>query len=734
MSAIILGKIRFKNILSFGNTWTELDLSKKGTTFIIGENLDDGGSSGAGKSTLINAISYCLFDKISSKISKDKMINSTNSKKNTSMEVELTLKKENKEYFIRRTRGTNTEIKLLIDGKDETPSSVALFNSAIESIIECSYDLFHQIILFHGNSIPFLDLGAGDQRKLIEELLNITTLSQKAEVLKKQVIETDKQIDLKKLLISQQEAQNESFKKRLLDAQNRAELWQSKYESDLETFQKDLEMFLNIDFDNKEKIITNDINNIEKEKNLILSKKTDILSNLNISLQDDQNKIDEYESLQSLKIKQITEEKEKLSNSINKLNLNNQKNISELDSVFQENKLIINKNINLLNQEIDKLSTSKKTNSTNIKKLEQELSHLEGDNCPYCLQKYKDSKKKIIEIQNKLNFLTEELIVIEEQLIIKNKDLKKLTEELTDSNNVYKESKILLEESFLKEYTPINSEISNLNESLAVLNSDILEFKTNIKNNSNIKNIEINNKIEKLSIDLKDKQEKLIEFQTNFKKLLENKQKFSMAQTKLENLLLESNPHLDALDSIINEGEVKINYDELNELISIHSHQQFLVKLLIDKNSFIRKNIIAKTIPFLNKRIAYYTEQLMLPHTVMFQPDTSCEIEQLGRGLDHGNLSNGQKKRLNFALCLSFRDVKTYLGSKINVLLTDELDGGSLCQTTINSLIKLLKQKSWNDDLSILCISHSSEFEGRLDREITIRYENGFSSIVEPLP
>jgi ABC-type glutathione transport system ATPase component len=172
---------------------------------------------------------------------------------------------------------------------------------------------------------------------------------------------------------------------------------------------------------------------------------------------------------------------------------------------------------------------------------------------------------------------------------------------------------------------------------------------------------------------------------------------------------------------------------ELNRLITLQDHQKLLLKLLTDKNSFIRKAIISKTLPFLNKRIAFYTERLGLPHVVKFQPDMSCEITQHGRELDHGNLSNGEKKRLNLSLCLSFRDALSYIHSRVNVLFTDEIDGGSLDEQAVNNVISLLKHKAWDDNLSIFIISHRPEFDGRCDRTLTVRKESGFSSIIEQI-
>jgi DNA repair exonuclease SbcCD ATPase subunit len=108
----------------------------------------------------------------------------------------------------------------------------------------------------------------------------------------------------------------------------------------------------------------------------------------------------------------------------------------------------------------------------------------------------------------------------------------------------------------------------------------------------------------------------------------------------------------------------------------------------------------------------------------------SCEISQIGRELDHGNLSNGEKKKLNLSLCLAFRDVLTYLHSKVNVLLTDEIDGGTISGPDLDALITMLKSKAWDDNISIFVISHRSEFDGRCDNTLVIRKEGGFSSLI----
>jgi DNA repair exonuclease SbcCD ATPase subunit len=152
------------------------------------------------------------------------------------------------------------------------------------------------------------------------------------------------------------------------------------------------------------------------------------------------------------------------------------------------------------------------------------------------------------------------------------------------------------------------------------------------------------------------------------------------------------------------------------------------LKLLTDKNSFLRRRIINQTIPFLNGRLNHYTQTLGLPHVVKFDADMSCTVAEFGRELDFGNLSAGERKRVNTSMALAFRDVLHHMHAKTNLLLIDELDG-ALDQNGIDSIVRVLKEKSRDEGMSIFVISHHPSIAGRLDRDLRIIKENGFSRV-----
>lgn len=317
-----------------------------------------------------------------------------------------------------------------------------------------------------------------------------------------------------------------------------------------------------------------------------------------------------------------------------------------------------------------------------IKKLESELSHLTDAKCPYCLQKYEDAEAKVADVRAKLE------------------DAAKSRDELSASLQLLVDAEVLFETAQHNACSSVELDIKSLRDSKSHDVAELTELQAAL----------------------------------TYKTYKDHIAAASLAGTlaeKIERLRTEANPHIDAYTALVNDPGVKVDMTKIDELSKLKEHQKVLHKLLTDKNSYIRKGIISKTLPFLNKRIAYYTERLGLPHVVLFQPDMSCEITKLGIELGHGNLSNGEQKRLNLGLCFAFRDALTYLHSKVNLLLTDEVDGGSLDEQAVTAMISLLKHKAWDDKIGIFIISHRPEFDGRCDRNLIVRKEGGFSSLLK---
>ena len=172
----------------------------------------------------------------------------------------------------------------------------------------------------------------------------------------------------------------------------------------------------------------------------------------------------------------------------------------------------------------------------------------------------------------------------------------------------------------------------------------------------------------------------------------------------------------------------KISYDHINGLGTLKDHQEFLQKLLTNKDSFIRKRIIDQNLSYLNARLGYYLDKMGLPHSVKFQSDLTVDIHELGRELSFDNLSRGERTRLILSLSWAFRDVWEASWQPINLLFVDELVDSGLDSSGVENALAILKKMARDQNKSVWLVSHKDELMGRVNNILSVVKENGFSS------
>lgn len=205
-------KIRYKNVLSSGNVFTEILLDKSKTTLISGSN-------GSGKSTLLDAITFALYGKPFRKITKPQLVNSINQKE---LEVHIEFSIGANNYYIKRGIKPNLfEITLngtLID----QDAAVRDYQSYLEqNILKLNYKSFTQIVILGSATyVPFMELNPGQRREIIEDLLDIqvfstmnTLLKDKVSSNKESITENSYQKDLIETRIDSAKDHNESIRK-----------------------------------------------------------------------------------------------------------------------------------------------------------------------------------------------------------------------------------------------------------------------------------------------------------------------------------------------------------------------------------------------------------------------------------------------------------------------------------------------------------------------------------------
>ena len=190
----------------------------------------------------------------------------------------------------------------------------------------------------------------------------------------------------------------------------------------------------------------------------------------------------------------------------------------------------------------------------------------------------------------------------------------------------------------------------------------------------------------------------------------------------------ELNPYEEQILELKKTAIQEINWTMVNELTKLKDHQEFLHKLLTNKDSFIRKKIIDQNLSYLNKRLSYYIDKLGLPHQVVFQNDLSIEITQLGQDLDFDNLSRGERNRLILSMSFAFRDVWEGLYQSINLLFVDELMDAGMDAAGVEAGLSVLKKMARERSKNIYLISHKDELIGRVNNVLRVVKENGFTS------
>ena len=190
---ITFQKIRWKNFLSTGNQFTEIDFQKNNTNLIIGTN-------GAGKSTMLDALTFVLFNKPFRKINKPQLINTQNERECL---VEIEFEINTRKYLVRRGIKPNV-FDIVVNGTElhREADDRAMQRVLEDNILKVNYKSFTQIVILGSSTfVPFMQLTCANRREVIEDLLDIRIFSLMNNLLKDKIrTQKDqvKSLDLKK--------------------------------------------------------------------------------------------------------------------------------------------------------------------------------------------------------------------------------------------------------------------------------------------------------------------------------------------------------------------------------------------------------------------------------------------------------------------------------------------------------------------------------------------------------
>jgi DNA repair exonuclease SbcCD ATPase subunit len=265
--------ITLKNFMSTGNVTQGVNLEDSKLTLVLGENLDMGGGgsrNGVGKSTLVQAICYALFGSALTNIKKDNLINKTNAK---NMLVTIDFEKDGNFYRIERGRRPGI-IRFIIndkkiedsdDGVDEAHGEIRITQQEIDKVLGFSKEMFKQIIALNTFTEPFLNQGAAQQRMLIEELLGVTQLSKKAEILKEKIRETKERIVTEEISIKAILDTNSKIQQNIDTLKLKSSAWETAHTRKVRDLKKSIHELQHVDIQLE----------IEAHKSLVLFRELD---------------------------------------------------------------------------------------------------------------------------------------------------------------------------------------------------------------------------------------------------------------------------------------------------------------------------------------------------------------------------------------------------------------------------------------------------------------------------
>jgi DNA repair exonuclease SbcCD ATPase subunit len=578
---IKLKNLTVKNFMSVGNTTQAVNFDRDDLTLVLGENLDlggDGSRNGTGKTTIINALSYALYGQALTSIKKDNLVNKTNNKH---MMVSLDFSVDSVDYRVERGRKPNV-LKFFIDNTETEQSDDNAQGDSretqheIERVLNMSHDMFKHVLALNTYSQPFLSLKANDQRDIIEQLLGITMLSERADRVKELAKSTKDDISQEEMRIRAVQEANKRIEEQISSLEKRSKLWQKKKTEDVDKLSTAIESLSHVDI------------NQEIENHRLLDE-----ANTQKKLVDDANRW----------IKSLTQE----------------------------------------NARLGKQST----------KLEKEITQLEDHRCYACGQELHDEQHESI-------------------LAEKRETLQETAQQISENS------------AEQEKYQKVIDDSGELKSPPTVF-YDTLEL------------------------------------------AYEHQSSLSSLEKELEQKNFEEDPYTDQIDDMKNQALQEVSYEHLNYLTRLQEHQDFLLKLLTNKDSFIRKKIIDQNLSYLNARLSHYLDNIGLPHQIVFQNDLSVEITELGRDLDFDNLSRGERNRLILSMSWAFRDVWESLYGAINVLFIDELVDSGMDTSGVENSLSLLKKMSRERNKSVWLVSHREDLIGRVENVLNVVKTNGFT-------
>ena len=697
-----------RNFFSFGNAPQVIEMNGADISLVLGQNNDaviEGGDSsgrrnGVGKSAIIQGLVYGLFGKsIGNDIKIPNLVNKTNAK---NCEVIVEFEKDGVNYRVERGRSP-TYFNFITVGTDNTVTDESRGEKKdtqedLNEILGISQLLFEHIVVLNANVEPFLALGAQRQRDMIEELLGITQLTEKAELLKDMNKESKRLAEQEKFKNETVAASNERIQKSIESLQEQANNFEIEKSKRVESLESEISLYSTVNFEDLYKAAALNEEAIAHNLNI---------DNLSIRVQDLASKFETYNADLERNKSILAQNIDNLKNIDINAELKSHEELEmwkQLDNILKEN----NNQKRFKEQKLNSLKANLQTYKTSFSAEDNKRIELEKSKCPTCLTTLEHNehtmslKAKIQEtidsLHLKIDECTREIEQVEGEIgAIEIFDMppKPSTHYNTLTEAQMHEHKL---QELQKKYdeVPINIYQEELMNSYDTLNSLVRKEVSDTLTQSEVREIEL---------------------------------AYNSLKQQLERELATTNTFISQINTLTQDSLVAIDYSDYNNLDKLANHQDFLVKLLLNKDSYVRKRIIEQNISYLNNRLQYYIEMCGSEHSVVFLNDLSVEIEKSGQYFDYKQLSRGERTRVNIALSCAFRDTYESLYQSINILIIDEMIDQGLDSSGVLRVWSIFQDMSAVRGKNVYAISHREELLSKTEKILKVVKEYGFSTV-----
>lgn len=750
-----------QNFLVFGESPQRIQLDTSLVTAIMGRDLDIAGGTeknGVGKSTIIDLLSYVWFGKSLRGIPNDELYNDSTKKPMLGI---VHWRKDGLRY--RAERGVNpsrcrlyarpvevdepwtaTEI---VDGKKQPKYDISeaknpLTTAKIERLLGFNLKLL-QILLAHSSEAePFFLLEEADRRKIMETLFGFEVLSERAEHLKDPVRK-----EIQRDLIAKESAAEATRQANVRIEQeiSRLEAASVQWEQDKAKRQAELQSQIKA------------IEGTDPDKEIeVLAALEELRNHIRRVSSEHAAAVDDHDSIVAQHKAWATRRQSAVATlkaQIGRLEgADPDADIAAIAEVDKHAQDLVRARNELRTFTVNASATlaEKKRIDADISKLKralteesEKLTSIDANTCPTCGQPWESNHQHRVATEVKCEAMRAEIRTQEmflSQVVDALQDDNKELERLQGTVKLLEQNKPSEPSTFktVAEAAGAKTLLDAAREQLAEKEREPNPYAGQIDTAR-----EKVTRLEASKTESEDAQKEFAGLALTYRSVTEAqaaKTKLATYRQTLNDLAPQQNPHVAGISRLRTEAIKPVNQKAIDDLRTDLDHLNFLIQLLTDKDSFIRKAIISRWLPKLNEKLNGYLERFELPYRIYFMPDTTAEIVKPGRDKKYyfRALSKGQRTRVWIATNLAFRDLCEMMTQRINLLFIDELLDHGLSERGAGLVFGVLDEfaqggikRDPNRRKSVFVITHRQDIADRARKVLTVEKQFGFSKIIE---